>query len=109
MIDTQIESELNDPTPYKSIASIEEFFKVTEGRPRLVYGDKAVLVKMKGLTTNLVLENESQATVINVLTKDSVLWVDDPDLMRGFDYLTTVKSGIALLIASPMSSHRAIR
>ena len=40
---------------------------------------------------------------------EDVLFVDDCNLMRGFDYLTCVEKGIGLLIASALPSPRAVR
>ena len=41
------------------------------------------------------------------MPQDSVFIVTDPDLMRGFDYKSV--TGIALMIARPLDSGRALR
>ena len=76
---------------------------------KMVYGDQSIIEEVMNLNpTILYLVNESQTSCLKnleAIAESHILIVTDPELMRGFDYRSSV--GIELLIATSFEHQRA--
>jgi len=77
--------------------------ELSDQMAKMVYGNEQIVEEIEKLISkSQYLVNETQTECLKQLetiANSQVLIVTDPELMRGFDYRSTV--GIALLITSP--------
>ena len=101
---------VNIEPPTEEVESVAEFIKLTEGMPRLIFGEPDILeLLIEDITMPRQIHTDLQLTQIHDLKVNDVVFISDEEWMRGIDYNTTHPTGIALLLARPCSSIRAYR
>ena len=109
VIDSKIEASFNSPP---QVASWDVIFgSKCDGMARLIFTEEAEVGKLESMAQSTmknfggsVMKNESDLSVIRKMGPNTVWFVTDPALMRGFDYFC--ETGIALVIDKKLSSER---
>ena len=106
IVESKIDSALY--TKYDTVNSVAEFLNVSVSQPKLIFGNDATEAELKRLNVQFKVDVVA-SSVLKRLSKTDILLVKNPQLMRGFDYSTSVPAGISMLIAARLSGKRTLR
>ena len=102
--------DVNDPL---EVCNEAEFLDSSREAAKLVYTKdeaKVKTLKETGMTKDLKVRVDiTDMRELRSLTKNDMLIITNPDLLRGFDYKSNATEGINLLMMSPVSSTRSLQ
>ena len=102
--------DVNDPL---EVCNEAEFLDSSREAAKLVYTKdeaKVKTLKETGTTKDLKVRVDiTDMRELRSLTKNDMLIITNPDLLRGFDYKSNATEGINLLMMSPVSSTRSLQ
>ena len=94
------------------MCTVTEFLKRSTEAAKLVYTKDVGMInalKLHGKDNNLKSRvNLTEMVALRSLTKDDLIIVTEPALLRGFDYKSDAPAGINLLMMSSVSSKGAL-